>query len=207
MWAAPSRELEPSLYHTLRVLSKYDRHPCFDMDLYIDIHAHSTSKSGFLFCNPVPEDKAQMLERSVRLPKLLDSHMVGFSLNACRWDADPGKAGCARRVAGSSCPNTMCYTLEASFFHVPDPSAPRKDDTLAANASAFGSTNAGGARGAPANNDRAWPWPNTEDGFLTMGRQLAVALFDFYNLKKPGNEGGNRSRVGVAGRASARIHR
>jgi hypothetical protein len=48
------------------------------MDLYIDVHAHSTSKSGFLFCNPVPDEKATMLERSVKLPRLLDSHMVGF---------------------------------------------------------------------------------------------------------------------------------
>eukprot|EP00951_Prasinocladus_malaysianus_P015072 scaffold115182_cov37-Prasinocladus_malaysianus.AAC.1 len=76
------------------------------MDLYIDIHAHSTSKNGFLFCNPVPEDRPVMLERSIRLPKLLDTHMAGFghkveNSRVAMWDADVSKAGCARRVAGS----------------------------------------------------------------------------------------------------------
>eukprot|EP00873_Tetraselmis_striata_P041217 jgi/Tetstr1/461481/TSEL_006587.t1 len=188
MWAAPSRELEPSLFHTLRVLSKYDRHPCFTADVFIDIHAHSTSKSGFLFCNPVPEERSSpgLLERSVRLPKLLDAHMLGFSLAACRWDADSSKAGCARRVAYQRCPNTLCYTLEASFFHCPDPNAPRKEKDDRADSFLSGN-GAGISNGAGRSNpaERGWPWPNTEEGFLMMGRQLAQAMFDFYKLQKP----------------------
>jgi hypothetical protein len=100
-------------------LRRYDQHPCFNADVYIDIHAHSTSKSGFLFCNPIPEERSTsaLLERSVRLPKLLDAHMSGFSLAACRWDADASKAGCARRVAYNRAPNTLCYTLEVRCLH------------------------------------------------------------------------------------------
>uniref|UniRef100_A0A061SDH0 Cytosolic carboxypeptidase 6 n=1 Tax=Tetraselmis sp. GSL018 TaxID=582737 RepID=A0A061SDH0_9CHLO len=206
MWTAPSRELEPSLFHTLRLLSKYSSHPMFDADLYIDIHAHSTSKHGFLFCNPIPEDRSTpaTLERSVRLPKLLDAHMVGFSLGACRWDADPSKSGCARRVAASRCPDTLCYTLEASFFHCPDPNTTRKDDASTKSAAGALSSAAGHAlRGASAAADRTgWPWPNTEEGFLLMGRQLAHALFDFYKLQKPGT-----GRSAHSGRLSARQQR
>lgn len=70
----------PSPGFFLHVPCRYDRHPCFTADVFIDIHAHSTSKSGFLFCNPVPEERSSpgLLERSVRLPKLLDAHMLGF---------------------------------------------------------------------------------------------------------------------------------
>eukprot|EP00951_Prasinocladus_malaysianus_P016808 scaffold131625_cov38-Prasinocladus_malaysianus.AAC.1 len=38
-----------------------------------------------------------------------------------------------------------------------------------------------------------WPWPNTEEGFLAMGRQMGLALFEFYKLKKAASKGERRN--------------
>lgn len=53
----------------------------------------------------------------MRLPRMMEQYMPGFSYAACSTDEDPSKAGCARRILGGLLPDTNCYTLEVSFYH------------------------------------------------------------------------------------------
>ena len=123
MWGSPYRELEPSLHHVKELIGKYSRDPRYRIDLFIDMHSHSTCKDSFMFCNPAEPDGGsihemeEQVDRILCLPKILASRVKEFSLQACRWDKDPAKSGCARRVINQLVPGAICYTMEVSFFH------------------------------------------------------------------------------------------
>ena len=123
MWGSPYRELEPSLHHVKELIGKYSRDPRYRIDLFIDMHSHSTCKDSFMFCNPAEpgggsiREMEEQVDRILCLPKILASRVKEFSLQACRWDKDPAKAGCARRVINQLVPGAICYTMEVSFFH------------------------------------------------------------------------------------------
>lgn len=51
-WDCPSKEMEPSLYWTKELLRKIDGEDGRRLDIFIDVHAHSTCKRSFMFCNP-----------------------------------------------------------------------------------------------------------------------------------------------------------
>ena len=76
------------------------------LEFYIDIHAHSTSKSSFFFVNdPHDDEDVGAWERVAALPKLMDHNCAqldapGFSLSACRFCSNPDKAGTGRRAVG-----------------------------------------------------------------------------------------------------------
>eukprot|EP00854_Cymbomonas_tetramitiformis_P019492 gene19492-23307_t len=116
MWDSPSPATEPSLCYTKRLLHEYNKNDNVDVDFFIDIHAHSTARSGFLLCNPPTEKDQAGYEKASLFPRLLGQHARDFSLDACKFCTDPCKAGTGRRAVGEMLKNTLCYTLEVSFF-------------------------------------------------------------------------------------------
>lgn len=143
-WLHAHPDLTPSLHHWCQLLLSYDRHPSYDLDICIDMHAHSNSRHSFMYVNaPSRTDPDAVLkqERINKLPRLLDAMMTGFRFSACSMDDDPSKAGCARRVLSALLPGTECYTLEISFYHSNEPGA--------AMAAGGGSNGAGSSGAAP----------------------------------------------------------
>ena len=182
-WLQPSSQSLPALHHTLKLLQAYSSHPLYSLDLYIDIHAHSTSKQSFMFCNasskggvPVKGTQADAeascsgLDAVLRLPRLLSARLPPhcFSLEKCRAEEGQVKSGCARRVAGnllnsphSSSPfGSHCYTFEISFHH----------------------TGGEGVSVSMPGERSSVEAINTVEGYLDMGRNLALSILDYYNL-------------------------
>ncbi|KAK9820196.1 hypothetical protein WJX72_007360 [[Myrmecia] bisecta] len=167
LWAGPNAALEPALYHVLQLLHRYADDERFELDVFVDIHAHSTTRAGFMFCNPLLPTSASAadMERVCRLPRALDAAMPGFSLAACQWDANACKAGCARRVVGARFPSMLAYTLEISFFNSPPSGTAQISNT-------------GLSTGAASPVAEA----NTQEGCCEMGRQLALSFLKIYGV-------------------------
>eukprot|EP00803_Ostreobium_quekettii_P003068 evm.model.scf_780.3 EVM.evm.TU.scf_780.3 scf_780:7944-10684(+) len=192
-WTQPSHVLEPSIYHTLQMLRRYHEDPAFSLGVFIDIHAHSTSKTSFMYCNPVPQSRPDcqaFVDKLTRLPRLLQARMQNMCFSPLRWDADPSKAGCARRVAGALFPNTACYTLEISFFSCLESAEAGKEARPTNGAGPVESpggrhsgTRAGKGPPSPGRDAGSGPaFANTVEGYKEMGRRLALAFFDYYGL-------------------------
>ena len=96
----------PTLRHAMALARKYASSATHSLEFYIDIHAHSTSKSSFFFVNdPHDDEDVGAWERVAALPKLMDHNCAqldapGFSLSACRFCSNPDKAGTGRRAVG-----------------------------------------------------------------------------------------------------------
>ena len=180
----------PTLRHAMALARKYASSATHSLEFYIDIHAHSTSKSSFFFVNdPHDDEDVGAWERVAALPKLMDHNCAqldapGFSLSACRFCSNPDKAGTGRRAVGDmaraahikrmgdksrpagqdsderlaadkSTPETMCYTLEMSFYNAPSRA-------------------------------RQWsPATSNEDSYERHGVGLAHAFVDYYRLRPP----------------------
>lgn len=113
-WAAPEQWLAPEVCATRRVLLEY--HRSTQLHFFVDIHAHSTATSGFMYCNAVTREDLQMVERESVFPRLLDANSPHFSFHHTRFDNDPSKEGSGRRALGELLPDVHCYTLEVSFY-------------------------------------------------------------------------------------------
>ena len=104
--AEKKTEQYPTLRHAMALARKYANSDTHALEFYIDIHAHSTSKSSFFFVNnPHDEDDVERWERIAALPKLMDHNCAaleapGFSLSSCRFCSNPDKAGAGRRAIG-----------------------------------------------------------------------------------------------------------
>ncbi|GAB1610875.1 hypothetical protein Ahia01_001374300, partial [Argonauta hians] len=87
----------------------------YDVDFYIDIHAHSTLMNGFMYGNTF--DDVDRLEKQSVFPKLLRVNADDFSMSNTNFNRDAVKAGTGRRTLGSCLgAKALCYTLEVSFF-------------------------------------------------------------------------------------------
>ena len=177
-WDAPNREMEPSLYWTKDLLQSINNEKGRRLDMFIDVHAHSTSKRSFMFCNPPKcmdsmshmdseeemKDWSTMnnLKKVLVFLEFLDMYMLEFSLQTCRWDIDSHKVGSARRALEKFLPETLCYTFEASFFH--DIAGFPQDPGFMQRR----------------NGQQAQTEINTEKSYIGMGEQLGRALSDYY---------------------------
>ena len=108
-WSVPT-------VHAVRELAKaYVALPnAYNLEVFVDIHAHSTTMNGFVFAN-VPADPRQ-LEAVTAFPRVLGNHARDLAFSGCKLDNDPSKAGTGRRVLGEVLPGVHSYTLEVSFF-------------------------------------------------------------------------------------------
>ena len=53
-WAHPTQAMEPSLLAVKRLLTDLCSSRSLRVDYFVDVHAHSTARSGFVLCNPPP---------------------------------------------------------------------------------------------------------------------------------------------------------
>ncbi|KAK7101062.1 cytosolic carboxypeptidase 6-like [Littorina saxatilis] len=113
-WQEPSPWAHPTLYSTKNMLMELDRNGKYEVDFYIDLHAHSTLMNGFMYGN-IYED-VDRYERHSIFPKLLGANAEDFSLANTNFNRDAVKAGTGRRTLGGCLDESHCYTLEVSFY-------------------------------------------------------------------------------------------
>ncbi|KAL0053973.1 hypothetical protein WJX82_001877 [Trebouxia sp. C0006] len=176
LWSCASQHLEPALYHVLQLLHRYEADPAYSLDIFLDIHGHSASRCGFLFCNPPSDPSPSALDRVNRLPQLLEGNMPGYSLAATRYDEDARKIGCARRVVGSTFKDTLSHTLEISMFNISAPAG------KAASPSGKLASPCSGSVGSREDSDAAIEFCNTPEGYCEMGKQLGIAFAALFSL-------------------------
>uniref|UniRef100_A0A0L8GRT6 Peptidase M14 carboxypeptidase A domain-containing protein n=1 Tax=Octopus bimaculoides TaxID=37653 RepID=A0A0L8GRT6_OCTBM len=66
----------------------------YDVEFYIDIHAHSTLMNGFMYGNTY--DDVDRLEKQSVFPKLLRMNAEDFSMSNTNFNRDAVKAGTGR---------------------------------------------------------------------------------------------------------------
>ncbi|XP_025110591.1 cytosolic carboxypeptidase 6-like isoform X2 [Pomacea canaliculata] len=113
-WQEPSPWAHPTLYSTKNMLMELDRSGKYEVDFYIDLHAHSTLMNGFMYGNIY--DDAERYEKQSVFPKLLCANAEDFSLSNTNFNRDAVKAGTGRRTLGGCLDESHCYTLEVSFY-------------------------------------------------------------------------------------------
>lgn len=113
-WQEPSPWAHPTLYSTKNMLMELDRSGKYEVDFYIDLHAHSTLMNGFMYGN-IYDDMDRYEKQSI-FPKLLCANAEDFSLANTNFNRDAVKAGTGRRTLGGCLDESHCYTLEVSFF-------------------------------------------------------------------------------------------
>jgi hypothetical protein len=89
-------------------------HLPFRLEQIIDLHAHSTCMSGFVFAN-LPATPREM-EGVSAFPRALAAHSKDFSSPTKFEGTDPLKAGTGRRALSDLLPGVHCYTVEVSMF-------------------------------------------------------------------------------------------
>eukprot|EP00297_Palpitomonas_bilix_P006051 CAMPEP_0113883720 /NCGR_PEP_ID=MMETSP0780_2-20120614/9779_1 /TAXON_ID=652834 /ORGANISM="Palpitomonas bilix" /LENGTH=423 /DNA_ID=CAMNT_0000871101 /DNA_START=74 /DNA_END=1345 /DNA_ORIENTATION=+ /assembly_acc=CAM_ASM_000599 len=123
-WLVATPWSHPPIYAVKNMLVELNEDPAYSLDFYIDIHAHSTSMNGFMYCNI--HDDIQKAEKELQFLRQFDANAKEFSLQNSRFCADPTKAGTGRRALGDYLdPTPQCFTLEVSFFGVSDGLAQR----------------------------------------------------------------------------------
>jgi len=114
LWHTSSSAVAPTIHRVRDMLLQYHKHPTCRLNLFVDVHAHSTCMNGFIFAN-VPEDPRHF-EAVAAFPKALANHSPTFAFSGTKYCADPSKAGTGRRALAELLPQVHCYTLEVSFF-------------------------------------------------------------------------------------------
>jgi len=114
MWSAPTPWGAPTIEAVRRLAQAYTRRPGCDVRVFLDIHAHSTCMSGFVYAN-VPNEPRRM-EQVAAFPRALGSHYKDLSFDRTKFCSDPTKSGTGRRAMGTMLPTVHCYTLEVSLF-------------------------------------------------------------------------------------------
>jgi predicted deacylase len=133
-WQAPAPWCEPTIAATKRLLIELSRHAAVDLDVFIDMHAHTMATVGFMYLNgdggasrSIRNDASSSASSSsssaaaaassaLLFPRLLDQHSADFNFAKCKQCSDPSKGGTGRRVMGAFLQRTSCFTLEVSFW-------------------------------------------------------------------------------------------
>lgn len=117
-WENPSEYFHPSIYNVKKLLLQLHDDPKVILDFYIDLHAHSTGKNAFMYCNSMEKSSDQSREEI--FPKKLSANSDIFSYRQTKFDNDPFKQGSGRRSVAQALTNVHCYTLEVSFYATVD---------------------------------------------------------------------------------------
>lgn len=82
-WQTPSKYFHPSIYHTKKLLLDLHNDPRVYLDFYIDLHAHTTAKNGFMYCNSMEKLSDQCKEEA--FPKRLAFNSLLFSYRQTKY--------------------------------------------------------------------------------------------------------------------------
>ncbi|KAI9204182.1 cytosolic carboxypeptidase 6 [Polychytrium aggregatum] len=99
-WQNPKIEQQPTIVATKNLLIEYKDDPAYELEFYIDIHAHSTLMNGFMYGNVYEDDERCQIQNE--FPRLLDSKLQDFSLKNSSFNKDALKAGTGRRQVQTS---------------------------------------------------------------------------------------------------------
>jgi hypothetical protein len=160
-WQFPDPARHSSIAAIQDMLVAISTNPETDLQLYIDLHAHSTLPGAFIYGNlPRAADACGEWDHW-RFPRLLASFASDFSLERTCFNNDSVKAGTSRRtVADLLGMRTHCYTLEVSFgcydASVRDTAAP-----------------------ATSEGERVYV-PYTDASYIQLGHNLGRALSAFF---------------------------
>ncbi|CAI9729590.1 Hypothetical predicted protein [Octopus vulgaris] len=84
-----------------RFLFRETRIEQYDVEFYIDIHAHSTLMNGFMYGNTFED--VDRLEKQAVFPKLLRMNAEDFSMSNTNFNRDAVKAGTGRSHSVDIC--------------------------------------------------------------------------------------------------------
>ncbi|XP_063723535.1 cytosolic carboxypeptidase 6-like [Symsagittifera roscoffensis] len=114
-WGNPSAWAHPTLYAAKNFFLDLDANEDVNVQMYCDIHAHSTLMNGFMYGN-IFED-SNRFERQAVFPRLMSNNCDDFSMANTNFNRDQVKAGTGRRYLGGAMnEDALCYTLEVSFY-------------------------------------------------------------------------------------------
>lgn len=111
-WQVPTVSASRALLTQL-----YSRSDVCSLDIFIDLHAHSTAPCAFMYCNNLSDvESNDRVAAEHILPRLLGTLSPDFSYEMSKFDNNASKTGSARRSMSDLLPGVSCYTFEASFF-------------------------------------------------------------------------------------------
>lgn len=195
-WAADGMDADPGIEALSQLLQWYASDPRFDLRLFLDLHAHSTSRCAFFLCNPpgqaqhctasgatsssmgVADASTSSADSAARFPRLLSdrSRMVSYTMS--RYDTDPAKLGTGRRAlterVGARC---ECMTLELSFFGTEVDGAGLITEQSSRQPAPRPAAGMGGEVEPPTP-----PEASTDTGYATLGRCVGLALMDLFHV-------------------------
>ena len=110
-----SRWAHPSVFFTKQLLLRLQQDQRYQLDFFIDLHAHTAMTNGFMYGNSY-EDPGRLEQQTV-FPRLLAANAEDFSFDNTNFNKDAVKAGTSRRTLGGILhERCYCYTLEVSFY-------------------------------------------------------------------------------------------
>lgn len=114
-WLNPSEKYHPEIFFVKKLLLTWKQNEKYSLDFFIDVHAHSSGVSSFMYYNNVIGSKRK--DELLRLPKILSQRSNGqFSFKLCKMDNSEKKIGCSRRALGDFLQIApFSFTLESSF--------------------------------------------------------------------------------------------
>ncbi|XP_024085692.1 cytosolic carboxypeptidase 6 [Cimex lectularius] len=114
-WSKISKWLHPTLDVVYSYITSLDQDKNIDLDVVLDIHAHSNLRGAFVCGNSYND--VYRYERHIVFPKLLSQKVLGYENNHTVFNRDSNKAGSARRVLCDALKDSVnCYSLNVSFY-------------------------------------------------------------------------------------------
>ena len=118
-WAETNKFLHSEITEVKKQLVYYDNHPKYDLDMVLDIHAHTALTGLFIYGNSY--DDVYRYERHIVFPKILAQNCEDFNCNNTIYNADQKKSGSVRRHMTTYLSNEVnTYTIEVSLLGYED---------------------------------------------------------------------------------------
>ncbi|XP_066907359.1 cytosolic carboxypeptidase 6 [Halyomorpha halys] len=113
-WNKISKWLHPTIYAAYSFISSLDQDKDIELDIILDIHAHSNLRGAFISGNTYND--VYRYERHIVFPKQLAQNVLGYEGSYTIFNRDNNKAGSARRLLCDVLKSSVnCYTLLVSF--------------------------------------------------------------------------------------------
>ncbi|XP_060844938.1 cytosolic carboxypeptidase 6-like isoform X1 [Rhopalosiphum padi] len=114
-WHKISQWVHPILYAVHNHLMEIEKNENMELDLVIDMHAHSSLHGVFTYGNAY--DDVYRYEKHILFPKLLSQHIEGYEQAHSICNRDFKKCGTSRRFLCQSLKEKVnCYTLFVSQY-------------------------------------------------------------------------------------------
>ena len=118
-WAETNKFMHSEIVDIKRKLLYYDNHSKYDLDMVLDIHAHTALTGLFIYGNSY--DDVYRYERHIVFPKILAQNCEDFNSSNTIYNADQKKSGSVRRHMTSYLSDEVnTYTIEVSLLGYED---------------------------------------------------------------------------------------